>query len=319
MSEIFSQAYIEPDQRVEEGVLHSLEDCPDGYRLWFAPLEAFPVGPLTGFARRLAPLELLTGLAWPLQFIRFDAVVATPRKLSSLEKVLLHIYQAMHDHPPDSATIAQKLGIKDSFFVNETITELTMSGALQVDSEGKIGITDMGCECHSRGRLPSEPCQKRLLILFDPIAHGFPDEILVFDEDQDNSEDFTLEHIDTDFKSADANRIDLETIQKTEKTQGLLSGEDAVIFDAKPVETEESGEEISSRQIYLRVFSNDKEQVKLCVIDPKSSSATKWFQRILEARLKEGRIDWAYLQDLHQATISQNISQEINGNTDNGL
>ncbi len=65
MSEIFSQAHIEPDQRVEEGILHSLEDCPDGYRLWFA--------------RRLT---------WPLQLIRFCAVVATPRKLSSLEKIL---------------------------------------------------------------------------------------------------------------------------------------------------------------------------------------------------------------------------------------
>jgi len=296
MSETFSQSHIEPDQQVEEGILHSLEDCPDGYRLWFA--------------RRLA---------WPRQFIRFDAVVATPRKLSSLEKILLYIYQAMQDSPPDSATIAQKLGIKDSFFVNETITELTMLGALQINSEGKISITDLGCECHSRGRLPSEPCQKRLSILFDPIAHGFPDEILVFDEDQDGSEDITLEPIDPNFKLADANRIDFETIQEIAKTQGLLSGEDAVIFDAKPVETEKSGEEISSRQIYLRVFSNDKEQVKLNVSDPKSSSATKWFQRILEARLKEGCIDLAYLQELLQETMSQNDSKQITKTTDKTL
>lgn len=296
MSKIFSQAHIEPDQQVEEGILHSLEDCPDGYRLWFA--------------RRLT---------WPLQFIRFDAVVATPRKLSSLEKILLYIYQAIQDYSPDSATIAKKLGIKDSFFVNETITELTMLGALQVNSEGRIGITDLGCECHSRGRLPSEPCQKRLSILFDPIAHGFPDEILVFDEDRDGSEDITLEPIDPNFKLADANRIDFKTIEKTAKTQGLLSGEDSVIFDAKPVETEKSGEEICNRQIYLWVFSNDKKQVKLNVSDPKSSSATKWFQRILEARLKEGCIDWAYLQDLSQETMSQNDSKQITKTTDKTL
>ena len=296
MSEIFSQAHIEPNQRVEEGILHSLEDCPDGYRLWFA--------------RRLA---------WPLQCIHFDALVATPRKLSSLEKILLYIYQAMQDSPPDIATIAQKLGIKDSFFVNETITELTMLGALQVNSEGRIGITDLGCECHSRGRLPSEPCQKRLSILFDPIAHGFPDEILVFDEDQDGSEDITLEPIDPNFKLADANRIGLETIQKMAKAQGLLSGEDATIFDAKPVETEKSDEEICNRQVYLQIFSNDKEQVKLRVIDPKSASATKWFQQVLDARLEEDRVDLAYLQALPQETISQNDSKQITKTTDKTL
>jgi len=293
MSEIFSQAHIEPDQQVEEGILHSLEDCPDGYKLWFA-----------------------RWITWPLQFIHFDALVATPGKLSSLEKILLYIYQAMQDSPPDGATIAQKLGIKDSFFVKKTITELSMLGALQVNSEGKIGITDLGCGCHSKGRLPTEPCQKRLSILFDPIAHEFPDEILVFDEDQDGSEDSTLEPIIPNFKLADANRIDLGTIQKTAKAQGLLSVEDAVIFDAKPVETEKANEEICNRQIYLRVFSNDKEQVKLNVSDPKSTSATKWFQRILEARLKEGSIDWAYLQDLPQKTMSQNDSKQITKTTD---
>lgn len=296
MSETFSQSHIGADQQVEEGILHSPGDCQDGYRLWFA--------------RRLV---------WPLQFIYFDAVVATPRKLSSLEKILLYIYQAMQDSPPDSATIAQKLGIKDSFFVNETIRELRMLGALQIDSEGKINITDLGCECHSRGQLPSESSQKQLSLLFDPIAHEFPDEILVFDEDQNDSKDITLEAIDPNFKLADPNRIDIETIQRIAKAQGLVSNEDAVIFDAKPVEIEKADGQIFNRQINLQVFLNDNEQVKLNVSDPKSRPTTKWFQQVLDARLEEDRVDLAYLQTLPQETISQNDSKQITESADKAL
>lgn len=296
MSETFSQSHIGADQQVEEGVLHSLEDCPDGYRLWFAKR-----------------------LTWPLQFIRFEAVVATPRKLSSLEKILLYIYQAMQDAPPDRATIARKLGIKDSFFVNETIRELRMLAALQIDSEGKINITDLGCECHSRGQLPSESSQKQLSLLFDPIAHEFPGKILVLDGEQSDSKDTTLEPIDPNFKLADANRIDIETIQRIAKAQGLVSSEDAVIFDAKPVEIEKADGQIFNRQIDLQVFSNNKKEVKLNVSDPKSSSVTEWFQQILDARLEEGRIDLAYLQTLSQETIPQNDSKEVAESADKAL
>jgi len=294
MFETFSHSYIRPNEKVEPHILHNLEEAQDSYKLWFV--------------RRLG---------WPLQQIPFHAIVSTPRKLSSLETILLHIHQVMQVDPPDTTTIARELAIQDSFFIDQIVSELSMLGALQAGSEGQIRITDLGCECYNRGEMPSQARQQDFSILFDPVAHEFPDSPIVFDSDNSCAEDVTVQSIDPAFQPADPNRIDLETLRQVAAAQGMLSNEsDSVIFTAEPVEVQDNGQAaagISFREVYLLLLLDNQGQINLRVYDQKSKATTKWFQKVIDARLSKGHIDLSYLVGSLKAAVGTPYCTDTTG------
>lgn len=274
MFDTFSKNYIYPDQSIKERTLRKLENMnmQDGFRLWYT-----------------------RWISWPLQKIAFDVTVSTPRKLCCLEDAVLFIYQTIPDNPPDAETIARELDIYEEAFVDEIITEFLMLGALKADSTGRIVITDMGCECCSRGQIPSMSRKQKISLCFDPVAHEFLDSCVFSNGDLNCDENNALHPVDTNFSFADANRIDLDTIRCVAISQKLLSDSDAVIFDAELAETEDdeqSGPDVGYRDVVLLVFLNEQGQINLQVRDLKSKNATKWFQAVLDGRLNKEWISY---------------------------
>lgn len=266
MFEVFSRNYIHPDQDVKKRTLCKFENVQEGFVLWYA-----------------------RWMSWPLQKIDFDVTVSTPRKLCCLEDIVLYIYQVMPDNPPDTETIVRELAIYERSFVDEVITELVTLGALKADSTGRIAITDLGCECCSRGQIPSTSRKQKISLCFDPVAHEFLDSPVFSNGDLNRDENTALHSIDANIGFAAPNRIDLDTIRRVAISQELLSGSDAVIFDAEPTETEDdqNAPDIGYRDVILLIFLNDHGQINLQVRDSKSKTATKWFQAALDGRLNK--------------------------------
>lgn len=267
MFETFSRSYVHSGQRVKERTLRNLENTQDGFRLWYA-----------------------RWVSWPLQKIPFDVTVSTPRKLCSLEDTVLFICQVMPDNPPDTETIARELAIYERAFVDEVITDLVMLGALKIDSTGRTAITQMGCECCSRGQIPSMSRRQKISLCFDPIAQEFLDIPVFSNGDLSCDENAALRCIDANVSFADPNRIDLDTIRRVAASQKLLSDSDAVVFDAEPTEAEDdgqSGPDAGYRDVILLVFLNKQGQINLQVHDPKSKTATRWFRAALDKRLNK--------------------------------
>lgn len=271
MFETFLHNNVEPAQRVDEHILSRFENTEDGFDLWFAE-------------ERL----------WPLQQMDFEGVVATPKELCCLEKILLYIYQLIPNGPPDSKTITERLFLGDTSFVDKIISELVDLGALQIDSAGRLVVTDLGRQCCSRGQLPGKGRKQKLSLCFDPLAHEFPKSLLFPDTEQDHNGDSDLQPIAAAIHQACANRIDLDTVQRVAASQNLLSGGDAVVFSAEPA----SGEQepvIIWRHVYVLVFLNEQGKILLRIHDPKSTIDARWFQGVLDRHLKAGYITLADL------------------------
>ena len=245
---------------------------------------------------------------WPLQVIPFRARVATPRTLTVLENILLHIHLTIPDTAPDVATITAELALEDPYFVEQTLQDLADLGAVEFDPSGHARVTDLGWECHRRGQVPSEAREQNLLILFDPIAGTFPDIQLDLEEGEAGTE-VSHHPIDPDFQLADPNRIDLETIREVAARQDLVPERgNAVIFAAEPIETGAgsgdgpdplSGQDaphaagLRWQGARLLVFVNDRGEARGEIRGP--SPLAEWFQKVFDARLRDGCIDWRHL------------------------
>ena len=253
-------------QKVDGHVLHKFENIGHDFNLLFA-------------YKRL----------WPFQQIDFEAIVATPKDLCCLEKTLLYIYQLMPDAPPDSKTITEELALGNTCFVDEITAVLVELGALRADSDGRRVITDLGCECYSRGQIPSKTRKQRLSLCFDPVGHDFPRTLFFTDDDQSCSEGNDCQPIVPTLHRANPNRINLDTIRCVAASQGLLPSDDAVVFNAEPVDGEAEAAMVW-REVYVLVFLNDQRQISVRLHDPKSKTATEWFQHVIENHLKGGYI-----------------------------
>jgi len=289
MFETFANNYIAEDERIDSRILDKFGKPQNGSRLWFA-------------CRR----------DWPLQQLTFNITAATPRKLCCLEEILLHIYQVMPDDPPDSQTIADELFIRERYFVDEVITDLIRLGILKVDSSGRTVITDLGYQCYARGEMPSMSRKQRISLCFDTVKHEFPDSLLFSDGSQSSSEGNNFQSIVRDYHVADANRIDLDTIRRAAASQGLLSSDNTVIFDAEPDEVEAEAE-ICWKEVVVFVFLDDRGRVNLRVHDPKSKSTTRWFQDAIDDRLRQGCIDFSYLFGSLASDIETTAGIDTNG------
>jgi hypothetical protein len=148
-------------------------------------------------------------VGWPLQELSFRVIEGAPRRLSCLEDILLQIYRVMADDPPNSQTIAHELAIQDGFFVDETLSVLTALDLLTKDSEGKLHVTDLGAECHSRGEIPGKTRQRTVSVLFDPVGHDFPDIPATLGGFQGYAEARGVGRIGLPYQLAEASRIDL--------------------------------------------------------------------------------------------------------------
>ena len=169
MIETFLHNNMEQKQKVNEHVLRKYENTENGCDLWFA-----------------------SKCRWPLQELVYNAVVATPKKLCCLEKILLYIYQLMPDSPPDSKTITAKLCLGETSFIDEIISDLVILGALEVNSTGRLVVTPLGHQCCSRGQLPSQGRKQKLPLCFDPVAHTFPQNSFLPDETDTGDEQKTI-------------------------------------------------------------------------------------------------------------------------------
>ena len=271
MFETYSKNHIAAEQRIDSGVLRKFGKAPRGTELLYA-----------------------CKWVWPFQQINFNITTATPKRLSCVGNILLYIYQVMPDNPPDSKTIADELAIGDSFFIDEAITELIRIGALETDQTGRIAITEMGCEYHTRGQIPGRSRKQKVSLCFDTVKHEFPDQSLFPESDQVGKQVNNSRCIVPNYNSADAKRIDLDTIRRAASSQGLLSGEDVLVTHAEPDEVDtEAG--IFFKAVYLLVFVDDNEKVTLRIHDPQSKFTSKWFQQAIDDCLKKDAIDFLYL------------------------
>ena len=114
--------------------------------------------------------HLTRRMAWPMQEMRFRALVGTPRQLSAFERILLQIYLTMPNDSPSAKTIADELAIRDSFFVDEVLKDLLELGAVHTDSTSHVAVTDLGWECQRKGHVPSDPRWVNVHLFFDPVA-----------------------------------------------------------------------------------------------------------------------------------------------------
>jgi hypothetical protein len=230
---------------------------------------------------------------WPLQELSFNVVEGTPRRLSCLEDILLHIYRVMADDPPDSQTIAHELAIQDRFFVDETLDVLTALGLLAKGAERNLHITDSGAECHSRGQIPGKTRQRIVSVLFDLIGHDFPDITAIASDSQGCAKVRGLERISLAYQLAEASRIDIETLKKAATKQGLLPKDNShTIFAAEPAD---GNSKLTYHEVYLSFFLRGKAQLSIEVHDPENPHATRWFQRVIDSKLKDGQIDLGQL------------------------
>jgi hypothetical protein len=224
-----------------------------------------------------------------------------------LEDILLQIYRVMADDPPNSQTIAHELAIQDGFFVDETLSVLTALDLLTKDSEGKLHVTDLGAECHSRGEIPGKTRQRTVSVLFDPVGHDFPDIPATLGGFQGYAEARGVGRIGLPYQLAEASRIDLETLKKAATKQGLLSKDNNhTIFAVEPAEGKSR---VGHREVHLYVFLSGGAQLSIQVEDPENPLATRWFQRVIDSKLKEGRIDLDHLLGSLAAEGKAHITQ----------
>lgn len=271
MFQAFSKNQSLQDVKVNSRILNKFENTGDGFHLWYAD-------------QRL----------WPLQRIEFEGIVTTPVNLSPLETIILDIFQCMADSPPDNKTITDQLCLDDTAFVDEAVSELVRLGALQADSTGRLTVTTLGRECFNRGQLPGKSRKLNLALCFDPVGDAFPQESFFPGSEQDCGNDSGIQPIVSSIRRACVNRIDLDTVRRVAASQGLLSGDDAVVFSADPSDRNREGA-IIWRKVYLLVFLNDEGQMYLRVSDPESRTATEWFQNVLDECLKAGNITFTDL------------------------
>jgi len=289
MFDTFSRCHIPPENQMDKRFLRRCHRVQEGFKLWFA--------------RRLD---------WPLQEIPFEALVGTPRSLSALEKILLHICLTLDTDPPDSLTIARELAIHDPAFIDETLRDLANLGAVERTPDGHSRITDLGIECHSRGQLPVKTRRQAVSLFFDPIAGDFPDDPATVAPRQQDAKGNADGALDADFPLARAERISLDTLRRVVRSQGTIAQDkDTVIFAAEPTgshptaagqtgtsptfPTTQGDGGISWRQVCLLVFRSSRGEIRLQVCDPSLQPGHVWFQRVLETRLQEDRIDWGHL------------------------
>jgi len=157
-----------------------------------------------------------------------------------------------------------------------------------------------------------ETRRQAVSLLFDPIAGDFPDDPVTVAPRQQHTKSVAIGALDADFPSARAERIDLDTLRRVVRSQkAITQNKDAVIFAAEPAgphptgpgQTETSPTSptaqgdggISWRQMCLLVFRSPIGEIRLQVCDPSLRSGHDWFQRVLESRLQEDRIDWGRL------------------------
>jgi len=227
-------------------------------------------------------------VGWPLQELSFRVIEGAPRRLSCLEDILLHIYRAIADDPPDSQTIAHELAIEDAFFVDQTLGVLTALGLLEKNNAGRLHVTDLGGECHSRGQIPGKVRERTISIVFDPIGHDFPDVPAASCNSQGLAESRGISPIGLPCQPVEARRIGLETLRKAATRQGLLpKDESRTIFTAEPAEGEPR---LSHREVHLYGFINGQAQLSIQVEDAEDPLATRWFQRVIDSKLKEGQV-----------------------------
>jgi len=228
-------------------------------------------------------------VGWPLQELSFNVVEGTPRRLSCLEDILLHIHRVMADAPPDSQTIALELAIQGHFFVDETLDALTTLGLLAKGAERGLHITDSGAECHSRGQIPAKTRQRIVSVLFDLVGHDFPDIPAIAGDSQGCTKVRGLSRIGLAYQLAEASRIDIETLKKAAAQQGLLPKDNNhTIFAAEPTGAESK---VTYREVCLSFLLKGKAQLSVEVHDPENPHVTTWFQRVIDSKLKEGQID----------------------------
>jgi len=203
----------------------------------------------------------------------------------------------------------------DSSFIDEIVRDLIRLGALNIDSAGRIAITDLGRECYARSEIPSASRKQKISLCFDPVRHEFVDRPLSARGDQSHSgnEGKNFQTAVKDLCFADVNRIDLDTIRRVAASQRLLSSEDAFICDAEPDETE-PGIQICPREFYLFVFLDDDGRIYLRAHEPSSESATMWFQGALDERLVQRHIDFSHL--LGPLAANAEDGADTNGNLD---
>ena len=253
--------------------------------------------------------------------LEFEAVVSTPRKLCALENILLYIHQVMATDPPDSKTIAWKLAIGDSFFVEEMTNNLVALGALEVNSPGRPVITELGCQAHRRSEIPSKKRRQKLPLCFDMVAQEFTEQLLFADQDipddKESAEDNKVAlPLLVPGRRTDAHRIDLDSIRRVAARLDLLA-RDAVIFDAQPAEVvaeddQPANPDLIRREVCIGVFLNEHGKIKIKVRDPRSKAATDWFQRVIDNQLKENGIDFPQLL----GPLAVKGADEVTGGTD---
>jgi len=255
----------------------------------------FEEQPPAGHLQALEGSELLCAcrVGWPLQELPFRVIEGSPRRFSCLEDILLHIHRVMADNPPDSQTIALELAIQDAFFVDQTLDILISLGLLEKDNAGRLRVTDLGAECHSRGQIPGKARQRIIPIVFDPVGHDFPDVPAGSCNSQGPAEARQISPIGLPHQPAEARCIDLETLKRAAARQGLLpKDESRAIFAAEPAVGESR---VTHREVCLSFFLKDKEQLSIQVHDSENPHATRWFQGVIDSKLKEGRIDMSRL------------------------
>jgi len=173
---------------------------------------------------------------WPLQTLRFRAQVATPRQLTVLEQIVLHVYLTLEASPPDPATVTAELALADPFFVEQTIQELRRLGTVDRDPRDGLRVTDLGWECSRRGQVPSVSREQVVAILFDPVAGRFPDVSVEPASVKPAEVEGPRRPIVSEFALADPRRIDLATFRQVAACQRQLSeSADAVVFSAEPI------------------------------------------------------------------------------------
>ncbi len=173
---------------------------------------------------------------WPLQTLRFRAQVATPRQLTVLEQIVLHVYLTLEAPPPAPETVTAELALADPFFVEQTIQELHRLGAVDGDPRDGLRLTDLGWECSRRGQVPSARREQVVAILFDPVAGRFPDVSVEPASVNPAETGGPRRPIVSEFALADPRRIDLANFRQVAACQRQLSeSADAVVFSAEPM------------------------------------------------------------------------------------
>jgi len=115
-------------------------------------------------------------LEWPIEVVRCQAEVVTPRELTSLEWVIERILDEFGDAPPSLDITATELGIKDPVFFIETMESLLQLGAIEILDKSSpvdlsnVRLTPRGNELFRQGRIDGIPARKGLIFHFDALT-----------------------------------------------------------------------------------------------------------------------------------------------------